>query len=210
MADFTTLETWAEGLLQKLGPGGRKRLSVHIARELRRANAVRIAAQRGPEGQAWDARKRQRKAAPVIRYLYQARDGHVRELEMSSYRRAGGRIIGYDKEAGAIRTMVGDRVLRKLTPQHGGGSIRARARKANLMMQGLRSPKYLRANGTDSKAVVEFSKRVARIAAVHHWGERDRVSPGGPEYDYPARPLLGISGQDAERIKDTILQHLAA
>lgn len=208
MADFQALETWAENCLLKLGPAGRKRLTIQMARELRTANARRMAAQRGPDGDAWEARKRQRKAAPIIRYVYRAKDGHVRELEMSSYRREGGRIIGYDKEAKDIRTMLGDRVLQKVRPQHGTGSARVRARKAQNMMQGLRMPKNLRTGATDSTAVVEFARRAQRIAAVHHWGLRDRVSRGGPQYQYQARPLLGISGQDAERIRDTILQHI--
>ena len=209
MADFQALETWAETCLQKMGPAGRKRLILQIARDLRRDNARRMTAQRGPDGQAWEARRRQRKAAPVIRYVYKARDGNVRELEMSSYRRESDRIHGYGKEAGGIRTMLGAGVLRKVKPHNSGGSLRARARKANLMMQGLSRPKSLHAKATDSAAVVEFSRRAARIAAVHHWGGRDEVKPGGPEVDYPERPLLGISSQDADRIRDTILQHLA-
>lgn len=34
--------------------------------------------------------------------------------------------------------MLGAGVLRKVKPHNNGGSLRARARKANLMMQGLR------------------------------------------------------------------------
>lgn len=210
MAELQALEAWAESCLRKLGPAGRKRLTLQIARELRATNTRRMRAQRGPDGETWEARKRQRKAEPIIRYLYQKKDGSVRELEMSSYRREGGRIIGYDKEAGAIRTMVGARVLRKMTPQHGGGSIRARVNKAQKMMDGLSRPKSLHAKATDGAAVVEFSRKAARIAAVHHWGGRDRVTRGGPEYNYPARPLLGISEADAERIRDVILTHITA
>ncbi|MFA9285105.1 phage virion morphogenesis protein [Comamonas sp. SY3] len=210
MAEFEQIESWAEGCLRKLGPAGRRRLTLQIARDERLKNIRRMRSQRGPDGEKWEGRKRQRKAAPIIRYVYRKKDGSVRELEMSSYRRSGGKIIGYDKEAGGVRTMIGDRVIGKVKPRHSAGSIRARAKKAQSMMQGLASARHLRARATPSSAVVEFSNRAARIAAVHHWGQRDKVSLGGPDYDYPARPLLGISKSDAELIRETILEHIAS
>lgn len=207
MADLQALETWAAQCLQKLGPSGRRRLTVQIALDLRRANARRMNAQKDPDGQAWEGRKRTRKAAPVIRYLYKKRDGGIRELEMSSYARQSGRVTGYDKEARGIRTMLNTGILRKLTPLH-ASSTAARTRRAAKMMQGLSKSTNLKTQASTSAAVVEFADKVQRIAAVHHWGKRERVAPGGPEYDYPERALLGISGEDALRIRDTILRHL--
>ena len=58
-------------------------------------------------------------------------------------------------------------------------------------------------------AVVGFTGRTERIARVHHFGLRDSVKPGGPEYDYPARPLLGISDDFTKRLQDRLLSHLA-
>lgn len=210
MAEFQQLETWAEGMLQKMGTSGRKRLTMRIARELRRVNAKRITSQKGPDGEKWEGRKKQAKAAKPLRYVYQKRDGSVRELEMSSYRRENGRIIGYDKEARGIRTMLGQRVLRKIATQHGNAVSKANDRRAQRMMKGLAQPAHLHQRGTPSSAIVEFSERAQRIAAVHHWGERDKVSPGGPDYDYPARQLLGISKEDSELIMDVIFGHLSA
>ena len=57
MADFTALETWAEGMLRKLQPAQQRRLLVDVARRLRTTNAQRMRAQQDPEGQAWEPRK---------------------------------------------------------------------------------------------------------------------------------------------------------
>ncbi|MNW20862.1 Phage virion morphogenesis family protein [compost metagenome] len=57
--------------------------------------------------------------------------------------------------------------------------------------------------------MVAFAGRTERIARVHHFGLRDSVRPGGPEYDYPARPLLGISDDFTKRLQDRLLSHIA-
>ena len=43
---------------------------------------------------------------------------------------------------------------------------------------------------------ISFLDKVARIACVHHFGLKDRVSKNGPEAQYPARQLLGFSEND--------------
>ena len=69
--------------------------------------------------------------------------------------------------------------------------------------------KHLRAQVEGGDAVVGFAGRTERIARVHHFGLRDSVKPGGPQYDYPARPLLGISDDFTKRLQDRLLSHLA-
>ena len=208
MAQLEQLETWAGVLLEKLSPARQRSVALEIARYMRRQNIGRMLAQRGPDGGAWEGRKRPRRPGRPVRYVYQARDGHVREIEMSSYRRDAGRIIGYDKEAKGIRTMLSDGRLRKLSPKHGGGSDAARKRKAAKMMQGLARVKWLQTQGTGNSAVVQFVGHAARIAAVHHYGLKDRVRPGGAQVDYPARELLGFAPQDIDGIRDILLRYL--
>lgn len=86
--------------------------------------------------------------------------------------------------------------------------LRQEAQQRAPMFAKLRQAKHLKARGQGGAAVVEFAGRAQRIARVHHFGENDAVNPGGPRVDYPARPLLGISSEDAERVRDTILRHL--
>ena len=87
-------------------------------------------------------------------------------------------------------------------------SARGKLRSAPLFTR-LGRAKHLKASGSPQEAVVQFVGRAERIARVHHFGLRDRVKPGGPEYDYPARPLLGITDAQIERVRDLLLKHLS-
>ncbi|RZJ62941.1 MAG: phage virion morphogenesis protein [Acidovorax sp.] len=84
-----------------------------------------------------------------------------------------------------------------------------RKRNAQRLFAKLAGAKHLRAQTVGGDAVVAFTGRTERIARVHHFGLRDSVKPGGPEYDYPARPLLGISDDFTKRLQDRLLAHLA-
>ncbi|WP_130835434.1 phage virion morphogenesis protein [[Erwinia] mediterraneensis] len=46
-----------------------------------------------------------------------------------------------------------------------------------------------------NSAEVAFTRDVQRIARVHHYGLRDRVSRGGKDVRYAARPLLGVDSK---------------
>lgn len=84
--------------------------------------------------------------------------------------------------------------------------------KRGAMFRKLRLAKYLKAQGNATTAVVKFAGAVQRIANVHHHGLRDRVNnrgKTGPEVQYQARPLLGITPADEARITDLITAHLA-
>jgi phage virion morphogenesis protein len=84
--DLRALEDWAGALLNNLAPGARRTLNQSIARDLRRSQQQRIAAQQNPDGSAFAPRKpreqlrgkqgrikRQRKAAPMFTKLRQAK-----------------------------------------------------------------------------------------------------------------------------------------
>ena len=76
-------------------------------------------------------------------------------------------------------------------------------------VRGLAAAKYLRAQATPSEATVAFADRVQRIARVHHYGETDAVNhPDPPQYDYPARPLLGISDPDLQATTQLLMKPL--
>lgn len=73
----------------------------------------------------------------------------------------------------------------------------------------LRAAKHLKALAFADAAVVQFVGRAERLARVHHYGLRDFVTPGGAQYDYPARPLLGISEQQMGMIRNLVLGSLS-
>lgn len=57
MDDLSALANWATPLLARLSPAAQKQLARKIATGLRQAQAKRMAAQKDPDGQAWQARK---------------------------------------------------------------------------------------------------------------------------------------------------------
>lgn len=56
-ADLSALEDWAGALLSRVAPAERRKLAQSIARDLRKSQQQRIAAQRNPDGSAYAPRK---------------------------------------------------------------------------------------------------------------------------------------------------------
>lgn len=77
------------------------------------------------------------------------------------------------------------------------------------MFEKLRTARHLRVQVDAEGVAIGWLGRTARIARIHHYGLRAEVQPGGPQVDYPARELLGLSDQQREMIRDLLLQHLA-
>lgn len=77
------------------------------------------------------------------------------------------------------------------------------------MFAKLRTARYIKANSSPDAAVVEFAGRVERMAAVHHFGLRDRPSIHSQEMKYEERPLLGFSLQDRELVENAVIACLA-
>lgn len=92
--------------------------------------------------------------------------------------------------------------------KHRSRDARGRLRQGPMFRK-LRMARHLRLAATPSEAVVEFVGRAARIARVHHYGLRDRVTETGAEYQYPVRELLGINDQQMDALCDLIFQRLA-
>ncbi|NYY80019.1 phage virion morphogenesis protein [Raoultella planticola] len=86
---------------------------------------------------------------------------------------------------------------RRVTARTKQGRIRRQ------MFAKLRTTKYLKAVASPDSASVEFEGRVQRIARVHHYGLRDRVSRKGPEVQYSQRRLLGINDEVEDITRDT-------
>ncbi|CAJ0700401.1 hypothetical protein LMG18102_03210 [Ralstonia mannitolilytica] len=146
MSGVHELDAYLAGLLAKLDAPQRRVLARAVAVELRRRQSARIAAQRNPDGTAYEPRK------PQLR--------------------------------------------------HKRGGIR------RAMFTRLRMAKWLKAEADPNAAVVTFAGTAQRIAAVHHFGLRDRVNKNGLTAQYPARALLGLAPEDVSAITDTVLNFL--
>lgn len=76
------------------------------------------------------------------------------------------------------------------------------------MFTKLRTARFMKTEASADAALVGFASQVERIARVHQLGLRDRVGPGGPEYRYPTRELLGISTADENALAEIVLGFL--
>jgi phage virion morphogenesis protein len=150
--ELSAVEQWASTLLTQLSPAGRRAAMRDIARELRRSQQARVAAQKNPDDSAYKPRKA----------------------------KAGGK---------------------KLREKRG------RIKRTAMFMK-LRTARWLRIEADGRGLAIGFAGRVARVARVHQFGERAPIEPGGPEYRYPARVLLGFTDADREMIRDRLLRHL--
>ena len=87
--------------------------------------------------------------------------------------------------------------------------VTARSKKGRIkrqMFTKLRTTKYLKTAASVDSASVQFEGKVQRIARVHHYGLRDRVSRNGPRVHYAERRLLGINAEVIKLIQDMIFR----
>ncbi|EOZ9986508.1 phage virion morphogenesis protein [Klebsiella pneumoniae] len=92
---------------------------------------------------------------------------------------------------------------RRVTARTKQGRIRRQ------MFAKLRTTKYLKALASQDAASVEFESRVQRIARVHHYGLRERVSRKGPEVKYAERRLLGLNNVTENIIRERLFFYLS-
>lgn len=76
------------------------------------------------------------------------------------------------------------------------------------MFAKLRTARYLKASGSDSAAMVEFTGKVQRIARVHQYGLKDKPGKNSSKTQYPMRQLLGFSNEDKGIVEEVILKSL--
>lgn len=74
------------------------------------------------------------------------------------------------------------------------------------MFQRAAGPKYLRKESSQGDAQVGFVGAMARIMAVHQYGQADHVTrdPSSPLVTYQPRVVLGITPDDRGRILDRV------
>ncbi|WP_336282612.1 phage virion morphogenesis protein [Cronobacter dublinensis] len=91
---------------------------------------------------------------------------------------------------------------RRMTARTKQGRIRRK------MFTKLKTTKYLKAQANASQAEVRFTGQVQRIARVHHYGLRDRISRGGVVIKYPERRLLGFDNRIKEQLSRVLINWL--
>ncbi|MFX1735397.1 phage virion morphogenesis protein [Paraburkholderia sp. A1RI_3L] len=119
MDELSAVETWAGALLGQLSPAGRRTVMRDVARELRRSQQKRIAAQRNPDGSAYEPRK----AKPTQKKA-KGRDkrGRIRRTAMFMKLRTA-RLMKVDAEADGFAVGFAGRVGRIARIHQGGERV---------------------------------------------------------------------------------------
>lgn len=84
------------------------------------------------------------------------------------------------------------------------------------MLLGFRKARHMKVKATSESVSVGYSGNAGRIARIHHYGLRERLSAPkggkGPQkgslVKFAERKLLGLSGQDQKELGQMILHHI--
>ncbi len=77
------------------------------------------------------------------------------------------------------------------------------------MFAKLITTRFLHIRASPEQASMEFyGGKSPKIASVHQFGLSEENRKDGKKIDYPARPLLGFTGEDVQMIEEIILAHL--
>lgn len=114
-----------------------------------------------------------------------------------------------------LRTSQQQRIKRQQAPDGTPYAARkrqpVRSKKGRIkreMFTRLRTNRFMKAKGSDSAAVVEFTGKVQRMARVHQYGLKDRPNRNSREVQYEARPLIGFTRDDEQMIENVIVSFL--
>lgn len=115
-----------------------------------------------------------------------------------------------------LRTSQQQRIKRQQAPDGTPYAARkrqpVRSKKGRIkreMFAKLRTNRFMKAKGSDSAAVVEFTGKVQRMARVHQYGLKDRPNRNSRDVQYDARPLFGFTRDDEQMIEEVIIKHLS-
>ena len=113
-----------------------------------------------------------------------------------------------------LRTSQQQRIRRQQAPDGTPYAARkrrpVRSKKGRIkreMFARLRTNRFMKAKGSDSAAVVEFTGKVQRMARVHQYGLKDRPNRNSRDVQYEARPLLGFTRDDEQMIEEVIISY---
>lgn len=95
-----------------------------------------------------------------------------------------------------LRAINRDRIRAQTDPD-GGSFVQPLKASNSPMFRKLTAARYLKFNATNRYAQIGFQGSAARLARIHHEGQRSTVRPdSSKKFPYPKRPLIGIASAD--------------
>ena len=212
MAEMQAMLDHLGGLLNQLSDQEKRKLSLEIGRKLRKSQSNRISKQRNPDGSAYQARKNSHKSMKPLAFLYQKADGSKRMVDIASYKVTPKSYVGYDKNAGGIRTFLRKRVVVYKKTHGSAEPLRNKAgRIKKKMFTRLKTARYMKMRQERNGIAISFLENVSFLANVHQYGLVDQVHKyaGSPKVKYPSRELLGFTPDEINMIENDVLNHLS-
>jgi len=181
---------------------------VHYAGQLvKKKNAARIRANVQPDGTPMRKRKDPQKGNAHIAFIYKNPvTGLCLVRDLKNYRRYGTYIQGFDRMRGAMRSFRISRIVKYISIDKSKVIVRKAPQK---MFKNIIKAKWFKLKSTDRSATIEFAAIAGEVAAIHHYGEKDRPHPKAQEVRYPERQLLGVTEADTKEIWDLFIEHLS-
>lgn len=197
------LEHELAGLLARVSPAERKKLSRAIVRDLRNSQIKRIREQKNPDGSAYTRRKAQ--VITVQREMKFIWRGQQRNLK--NWQQNKRMITGFDVDKGAVRSFRKGDIQRFVAIKKDRIKVKGK-NKQTRMFKRLATARYMRVFANENEASVYFAPAAANIAAVHQFGLKERLR--NMDIQYPSRQLLGYSPEDVRRIESLLIDFLAS
>ncbi|OZG41787.1 phage virion morphogenesis protein [Aeromonas sp. A35_P] len=189
--------------------GDMKRLSEIIdliAKKVKANNTGRIKANVQPDGSPMPRRKMSITGNEHIAFVYKNPvTGVTLVRNLKNYKRLGPCLKGFDRTRGAIRSFRLSRIVKFISIDKTKVVIRKAPQK---MFKNIIKAKWFKLKTSPSSATIEFSGVAGHVAAIHHYGEKDRSNPKAKEMRYPERKLLAVTPQDEKDIRDILIEEL--
>lgn len=180
-----------------------RELADYVARHIRHKNQQRIKANQLPMGERMQERSAIKGNAHIA-FVYETPDGERRVRNLKNYQHQGNKITGYDRFRGAMRSFLKKRIVRTISID----KSKVVKRRQQKMFKGLIKARWLKAKLTKQEASIYFAGVADRVAAVHHYGDKDKPHPKADPVRYPERQLLAITPEDAKEAEAILIEAL--
>lgn len=198
-----------ERLAERFAAMGNKKAAQDTLRAMtdpiRDRNQARIKRNVTPSGKKMRERKAPQQGNAHIAFLYETASGHKAIRNLKNYRNLGNKYTGYDRYRGAVRSFLKKRIIRTISIDKRKVITRPSQQK---MFKGLIKARWLKAKLTKQEASIYFAGIADQVAAVHHYGEKDKPHPKADPVRYPERQLLAITPEDAKEAEAILIEAL--
>ena len=197
------LEHELAGLLARVSPAERKKLSREIVRDLRKSQIKRIREQKNPDGSAFTRRKAQFITVQrEMRFIWRGQQRSLKNWQQNKRM-----ITGFDVNKGAVRSFRKGDIQRFIAVKKDRIKVKGKS-KQTRMFKRLATARYMRAFSNENEAAIFFAPAAANIAAIHQYGLKEKLR--NLDIQYPSRQLLGFSADDTRRIEAAIINFFAS